>query len=54
MHNEDHYFLFHDLFLLFLDNVLNERRATVEIIDKKDEADKSAGTAVILNSKKIK
>ncbi len=33
---------------LNIDNALNERKATVEIIDKKDEMGKSAGTTVIL------
>jgi sensor histidine kinase YesM len=36
---------------LDLDNVLNERNATVEILDKKDELGKSAGTTVILKFK---
>ncbi|HYJ65601.1 MAG TPA: hypothetical protein VEV62_17790 [Parafilimonas sp.] len=31
-----------------VDNLLNERKATVEIIDKKDESGKSIGTKVIL------
>jgi hypothetical protein len=36
---------------LDLDNILNERNATVQIIDKKDEAGKSSGTTVILKFK---
>jgi sensor histidine kinase YesM len=36
---------------LDLDNVLNERNATVEIIDKTDEGRKSAGTTIILKFK---
>ena len=33
---------------LDLDNLINERKASVEIIDKKDEHDKATGTTVIL------
>ncbi len=36
---------------LDLDNLLNERNAKVEIIDKKDENEKSVGTTVILTFK---
>ena len=34
---------------LDLDNLLNERKATVEIIDKRNEEGKSCGTKVILS-----
>jgi hypothetical protein len=31
-----------------LDNVLNDRKASVEIIDKEDENERSIGTSVVL------
>jgi len=36
---------------LDLDNLLNERNASVEIIDKKDEHEKVRGTSVVLTFK---
>jgi hypothetical protein len=36
---------------LDLDNILNERNATFDIIDKKDDAGKSAGTTIVLTFK---
>jgi hypothetical protein len=36
---------------LDLDNLINERKASIEIIDKKDQYDKATGTTVILTFK---
>ena len=36
---------------LDLDNILNERNAAVDIIDKKDDAGKSSGTTIVLTFK---